>query len=159
MINLGSFSGKDMPAVRLRVTVIDRVLEVVAALLMIAILVLVIVHYKEVSGVTKNNLIAFGISTPLLWALFGWSPYAPVRFIRFPFRPTEANIASQCWLVAKLMRVMNIICMLIFLSVVCSSLKSFWGIEGNLFDLLVALPISLMLISMAVYYLFAWRYR
>ena len=96
MLNLGPYSTKEFPNIRVYPTVIDRILEGVAVLLAVAAWGCAIWVYTHAEDkiVANFSLFAAGLGTFCL-LLVGFSAYLPIRWIRFPVRITERNVAVQ----------------------------------------------------------------
>lgn len=159
MINLGPFSGKDMPEVRMPAQIVDRILEVLAFLLVLSVWILAWVYWGELSSESKNKLLTLCVVDGLLFGMLFWSSYAPIRFFNFPVRPTQRNVVSQYWLATKLTRTLNVIGTALILFVTCGELSSFWSVKANLFSVCIAATGCLMVVSFLVYFLLARRWR
>ena len=84
MLNLGPYSTKEFPNIRVYPTIIDRILEGVAVLLAIAAWVCAIWVYIHIEDkITANfSFMAAGLGT-LCLLVVGLSAYLPLRWIRF----------------------------------------------------------------------------
>ena len=95
MLNLGPYSTKEFPNIRVYPTVIDRILEGVAVLLAVAAWGCAIWVYTHAEDkiVANFSLFAAGLGTFCL-LLVGFSAYLPIRWIRF--RYVLRNVMWQC---------------------------------------------------------------
>ena len=109
MLNLGPYSTKEFPNIRVYPTVIDRILEGVAVLLAVAAWGCAIWVYTHAEDkiVANFSLFAAGLGTFCL-LLVGFSAYLPIRWIRFPVRITERNVAVQYLMAVRIARILNV---------------------------------------------------
>ena len=115
MINLGPYSGKNCPNVRFHPTVIDRILEGTALLVVLVTWVGIYWLYTQREGALLSAVWVMGGCSIFCFLLMGGLAYLPVRFINFPIRVTERNAAVQYLFAIRLTRVMNIILLLVLL--------------------------------------------
>lgn len=157
IINFGRYPGKGMPNIYIPATLIDRILEGIAILLATAVWVLALVFCQD--SLSPEGLFMIAVVVTLCTGLFLWCSRAPVHLINFPVRPTEQNIESQYWLMAKFARVMSIIMNLLFLFVQFSNLETILDVEKGLFSHLAAMTGILLGVAFLVYFMVARRYR
>jgi len=160
MLNLGPYSAKEFSGIRVHPTIVDRIMEGVAVLLAVAAWVCAIwVYFHVEDKVTANfSLLSAGLGTFSLLAI-GATAYLPVRFVHFPVRITERNIATQFFLAVRLARVMNIVIVLLFLVLVFNKVEVEYGIPQGLCNMITAGVGCLLVIVMIVYYVLAFKYK
>ena len=141
MINLGPYSGKNCPDVHFHPTVIDRILECAALIVVLATWVGIYWLYEIEGGFSVFSYLFMGIAG-----------YLPIRFINFPVRVTERNVAVQYLLATRFIRVMTVILALMFLGAV---FKEHCALGGILFFV----PLVLLGLAFAVYYILAFKYK
>ena len=160
MLNLGSHSATEFSGVRIHPTVVDRILEGVAALLVVAswaCAVWVYLHVEDKATANSSFLYA-GLGT--LGLLFmGASAYFPIRLVRFPVRITERNVATQFFLVTRMVRVLNIIIVLLFSILVFSRVEVECGIPQGLCSKLIIGISCLVMLVLVVYNILAFKYK
>lgn len=116
MINLGPYSGKSCPNVHLQPTIIDRILEGVALIVLLALCLGIYMLYIEKGGYLSHNVWIMGGTSIFCTILMGVCAYVPVRSINFPVRVNEHNIGIQYVLAVRLIRIMNVVLNLILFS-------------------------------------------
>ena len=152
MINLGPYPGKNCPDVHFRPTVIDRVLECAALIVVLATWVGIYWLYEiEDVSLSADVWMAGGFSV-FSYLFMGIAGYLPIRFINFPVRVTERNVAVQYLLATRFIRVMTVILSLMFLGAVFKKLCALGGI-------LFFVPLVLLGLAFAVYYILAFKYK
>lgn len=151
-INMGPFSGRGCPDVHYRPTVADWVLDGVALLLVLLGWVAVLVLYREQGGRVSGEVWAAAVSSVLVFALLAAGARMPVRFINFPVRVGAHNIGRQYMLAVRLMRALNICLCLLFASGPLSEHYA-WS------KVLMLVSLGLLVLSLAVYYVLAFRYK
>ncbi len=161
MINLGFYSGKHLPNVRLYPTMLDRILEVVALVVWIIMCAAVIyLCFQLPGGDTKSKAIAVAIAGTFGMVTVAYGGYAPVRLFKFPFRVTEQTVMVQVKLAARLSRVMNVALGLMFLSLALIDTEPVWGMSPTgIFELLAMISAGLLGVALLIYYYFAYKYR
>ena len=152
MINLGSYSGKGAPEVRFRPMVIDRSLEGVALLVVLATWVGIGCLYVQTDGRLSSYVWAMGGCSVFCFLLMWITSYVPVRFINFPVRVNERNVGIQYLLAVRLVRVMNIIVCLMLLA--CSFLE-----HCEFSKYLLMLSWLLLALALLGYYVLAFKYK
>ena len=140
MINLGPYSGKNCPNVRFQPTVIDRILEGTALLIVLVTWISIYWLYTQREGALLPAVLMGGLA------------YLPVRFINFPIRVTERNAAVQYLFAIRLTRVMNIILLLVLLG-------SVWGLYYAFGKLLLLVSFVLLGVAFIGYYILAFKYK
>lgn len=152
MINLGSYSGKNCPDVRFRPALMDRLLEGIALLLVLATWAVIgWLSIQKEESLLSAVWVAGGCSL-FSFLLLGGSAYLPVRFINFPVRVTERNVAVQYLLAVRFVRVLNIVISLVMLALVLV-LYDAWG------RLLFFVSFVLMGLAIIGYYVLAFKYK
>ena len=152
MINLGPYSGKNCPDVRFYPTVIDRMLEVAALLLVLATWAVIGWQYIQKEEPLQSVVWVMGGCSLFSFLLVGGSAYLPIRFINFPVRVTERNVAVQYMFALRFVRMLNI-----FLSL--SLLASVLGLYYACGTLLFFVSFVLLGLAIAGYYVFVFRYK
>lgn len=84
--------------------------------------------------------------------VLGGCAYLPVRFVRFPVRVTKRNVAVQYLLAVRLVRVLNVILNLTFLSQVYMGYYR-WA------EPFFGATFVLMIVALIGYYVLAFRYK
>ncbi|MCD8030663.1 MAG: hypothetical protein LUF85_07555 [Bacteroides sp.] len=158
MFNLGFYSGRKAPDIRLAPTRLDRVMELVALLLLIAAWVLILVPYFKGETENDNWLISMIVSTAV-FALVAWTGYMPVRFINFPVRVHEGNVVIQYLYATRFGRVLNIILQLCCVSGVLCFTGGYYGISYETVKWIFLAVAGLFLGAMIVYYILAFMHR
>ena len=160
MLNLGPYSTKEFPNIRVYPTIIDRILEGVAVLLAIAAWVCAIWVYIHIEDkITANfSFMAAGLGT-LCLLLVGISAYLPIRWIRFPVRITERNVAVQYFMAARIARILNVFLTLLFLTLVFNKVEMGYGIPQDLCNMITSAVVGLMILALIVYYILAFKYK
>lgn len=149
-------------------------MEAVALLLLLSIWLLAMLFYQKVPdtipihfnfsgeadgwGGKIHLFILAGIGT-FVMLLIGLSAYYPLRMTNLRIRFTEENKIPQLILAARLLRTLNILIGLLFILILCSMSASLFSVHSGLFILLVGIVVVLLLLSILVYYLLAWRLR
>lgn len=150
MINLGPYSGKNCPYVRFRPVVIDRILEILALVMVLA--VWACIYWLYTKGQLSTDIWVIGGISTFCFVLIGVCSYLPVRFINFPVRVNEQNIGIQYLLAIRLTRIMNVILCLIFLSAL------FLNYYESAFYFFIA-SFILMVLAFIGYYILAYKYK
>lgn len=146
-INLGLYSaqGQDIN-IKYHPSLIDRVFEVVSALMVIAGCI-----YFVANSVFENKDLLTGFLVNLLVCLLVFTcPYTPVEYIRFPVRISRQNIVKQYIMALRLMRIVNIFISLL-LVFNALSVNFSWANPA------IGISVAAMLLSIMVYYIFAIR--
>lgn len=120
MINLGPYSGKNCPNVRFQPTVIDRILEGTALLIVLVTWISIYWLYTQREGALLPAVWVMGGCSIFCFLLMGIG-VSSRPFHQFPIRVTERNAAVQYLFAIRLTRVMNIILLLVLLG-------SVWGL-------------------------------
>lgn len=152
MINLGSYSGKHCPDVRFCPTLIDRLLEGVALSLVLATWAVIGWLYVQKGEPLSSAVWVAGGCSLFGFLLLGGSAYLPIRFINFPVRVTERNVAVQYLLAVRLVRVLNIVLSLVLLARVLA-VYYVWG------ELLFFVSFVLLGLALVGYYVLAFKYK
>ena len=152
MINLGPYSGKNCPNVRFQPTVLDRILEGTALLIVRVTWISIYWLYTQREGALLPAVWVMGGCSIFCFLLMGGLAYLPVRFINFPIRVTERNAAVQYLFAIRLTRVMNIILLLVLLG-------SVWGLYYAFGKLLLLVSFVLLGVAFIGYYILAFKYK
>lgn len=160
MLDLGRYSAKNIQVARVYPSLVDRILEIVALLLILftwgsAIWIYFILHNK--SGSSSVFATAGGATAVAL--ILGISAYIPIRMIKFPFRITEHNAQAQLFLARRLVRVLNVVTLLIFITIVFTQHEQACGIPTGMAHICTGIATILLILMMIIYYIFAYRYR
>ena len=160
MLNLGPYSAKEFSNIRIHPTIVDRIMEGTAALLSVAAWVCAIWVYLHVDDkvIANFSLLSAGLGTFSLLAV-GATAYLPIRFVHFPVRITERNVATQFFLAIRFARVLNVFIVLLFLVLVFNKVEEEYGIPQGLCDMLTAGAGCLLAIVLIGYYILAFKYR
>lgn len=160
MLKLGSHSATEFSGVRIHPTVVDRILEGVAVLLVVAFWACAVwVYFHVEDKVTANSSFLYAGLGTLVFLLMGVSAYFPIRFVRFPVRITERNVATQFFLVTRMVRVQNIMIVLLFSVLIFSKVEMGFGIPQGLCSKLMVGVSCLMVMVMVVYNVLAFKYK
>ncbi len=160
MLDLGRYSAKNIQVARVYPSLVDRILEIVVLLLILftwgsAIWIYFILHDK--SGTSSVFATAGGATAVAL--ILGISAYVPIRMIKFPFRITEHNAQVQLFLARRLVRVLNVMTLLIFITIVFTQHEQACGISTGMVHICTNIAIILLILLVIIYYIFAYRYR
>lgn len=158
MINLGFNSGRKMPNVYLELSPIDRIIEGLSVLFVAAAWVLAIVFYYDLPSPPARLFISPGSMT-VMTLLFLWLSRAPIRFYNFPVKLNERNYVMQYLLASRLTRTMSLIMNLLLFWGLFIEVEYFWGVPTGTFSILMTISGGLMIVSLVVYYIFAFRNR
>lgn len=158
MINLGFRSGRNMPDVYVELTPIDRILEGLVALLVVAVWVLAVVFYFD-SPLLSSQLFIRPCIMIVSAVLFLWASRAPIRFYNFPVKLNERNYVMQYIIASRFTRVVSVIVTLILCWEFFINLEPQLNISHGLFSTFEHITIGLLLLSFVGYYVFAFRYR
>lgn len=152
MINFGPYSGKNCPNVRFQPTVLDRILEGMALLVVLVTWIGIYRLYVQKGGSLSPDVWIMGGFSVFCFLLMGIAGYLPIRFFKFPVRVTGRNAAVQYLLAMRFTRVMNIIFALMFLD---AAFRECFVLG----DILFFVPIALLGLAFAGYYVLAFKYR
>ena len=146
-INFGPYSVQDQDInIKYHPSLVDRVLEVISALMVIA----GCVYFVANSGFEDKDLLTGFLINLLVCLLVFTCPYTPVEYIRFPVRISRQNIVKQYIIALRLMRIVNIfICLLLVFNAL--SINYPWA------NPVIGISVAAMLLSIMVYYIFAIR--
>lgn len=152
MINLGPYSGKNCPDVRFQPTVLDRILEGIALLVVLVTWISIYWLYTQRGGALLPAAWVMGGCSVFSLLLMGGLAYLPVRFINFPVQVTGRNAVVQYLFAVRLTRVMNIILLLVLLG-------SVWGLYYVFGKLLLLVSLVLLGGAFIGYYILAFKYK
>jgi len=158
MINLGFKSGRDMPNVYLELAPMDRILEGLCILLTAAAWVLAVLFYFDSPSPSGRLFISPGAMTAFT-VIFFWASRAPIRLYNFPVKLNERNYVMQYLIATRLSRVVGLIGNLILFFGLFIELAPQLGVESDIFLYLMHLGGGLLLASLIVYYILAFRNR
>ena len=152
MINLGPYSGSNCPNVRFRPALVDRLLEAVALALFLFLCGSVYWFYTHSGGTLPHDVWVVWGGAAFCLLLLGGCAYLPVRFVHFPVRVNERNVAVQYLLAVRLVRVVNVILNLTFLAQVYMEYYR-WA------EPLFGVTFVLLIMALIGYYVLAFRYK
>ncbi len=158
MLNLGFYSGKNAPAVRLVPTRLDRMMELMALLLLVAAWVLVLIPYFKGAIDTERWLTSMILST-VMFAWVAWTGYMPVHLIKFPVRVHEGNVVIQYLYATRFGRVLNILLQLCCVSSVFYFAGAYYGISYETVKWIFLIVAVLFMVAMIIYYILAIHHR
>ncbi|WP_303916155.1 hypothetical protein [Bacteroides mediterraneensis] len=107
MINLGFYSGSGRD-VRYQRSVFDYLLTGIAFLPVLAGWIYILYRSEQTGGLFFQENGAAGFVMLLLFLVLGCSMFVPVRYYRFAFRVTEANVGRQYVLAIRLCQFWNV---------------------------------------------------
>lgn len=107
MINLGFYTGSGRN-VRYQRTGFDYLLTGIAFLLVLVGWIYILYQTRQVGGLFFQENGTAGIVMLLLFLVLGCSMFVPVRYYRFVFRVTEANVGRQYVLAIRLCQFWNV---------------------------------------------------
>ena len=114
--------------------------------------------HAEDKIVANFSLFAAGLGTFCL-LLVGFSAYLPIRWIRFPVRITERNVAVQYLMAVRIARILNVCLTLLFLTLVFSKVEVEYGIPQGLCNIITGAVGGLLILVLMVYYIWAFKYK
>lgn len=160
MLNLGPYSTNDYPNLRIHPTIVDRVLELAAVLPLIAAWARTIwIYINLVDKSMGNPLLLYSVLGTVAFVLIGVVTYLPIRFVRFPVRITQSNVATQFFLAIRFARVLNVFITLLFLLFVFNNVEGTYSIGHEITNLLIAVASALMALVFIAYYVLAFKYK
>lgn len=160
MLNLGPYSARNFSGIRIHPTMVDRILEGVALLMLLVAWASAIWVYTHVENpaVANYSFFSAGLGTFIV-LLLGVCAYLPIRWVRFPVRINERNAAAQYFLAIRVARIVNIIMSLLFLVLVFDKAEAQCGIPQGLCGILVAILGIMLIVVFIVYYILAFKYK
>ncbi|WP_353332557.1 DUF1648 domain-containing protein [Bacteroides sedimenti] len=165
---------KNQQDIRLPRTKVDKIMEAIALLLLIATWLLAIIFYPKLPDVipvhfnfageadgwgSKSHLFILAAVATLVMALTGFSAYYPMRMTNLRIKFTEETKATQLFLASRLLRTVNILIGVLFILVEFSMASSLFTVKPRLFSLLTGVIVILLLLSILVYFALARKYR
>lgn len=152
MINLGPYSGKNCPNVRYQPGVIDRLLEVLALLVQLALWGGSYWIYNQIGSPQSSGIwMLCGVSA-FTFILLGACAYGSVGLFNFPVRVDKRNVAVQYLLAVRFLRILNVLLGLFFVAIV---LKEYYNCVPVLFPVILALQG----IAFIAYFVIANKYK
>lgn len=158
MINLGFYSGRNMPPVYLEPKSVDRILEGISILLMAAAWVMAIVFYYDLPSPSGRLFINPGVMV-VLTVMFLWASRAPIRLYNFPVKLNERNYVMQYLIASRFTRVVNLFGNLIFFCGLFVEVEPLFDVRIGFFRMIMGAVGGLLLVAFIGYYIFAFRYR
>jgi len=174
IFNIFSRYKRDLPNVRVPRTIADKIMEVVAAILLVLIWGLAVIFYHKLPDIipihfnvlgeadkwgNKGYLFFMASIATLAMIGTGVSSYFPTRMTNFPIRITEKNILPQVKLASHYLRILNILLGILFIVILCSMSESLFPVRQGLFTVLTGIIVILLMLSVFVYYLLARRLK
>lgn len=155
LVNFGRYPGNNYPEVRFYPSMADHLLEIVAALFAASCVGMAI--YFQYTSSTWSQPSEYwwtqaGVSL-ILSLLLGFTAYLPMKFYNFPFQLNDRNIGMQCLLATRSIRVINAVINFIF------AVRMLSVIEPEIAGLTLPIGVTLLIITIAGYYLLAYRYK
>lgn len=163
-----------MPDVRAPRAFGDKILEAIAVLLLLGIWVVAFILYNKAPDVIPTHinvygkadrigskdtlLVLAGIAT-FVMALTGYRSFFPSRMSRFPVQITEQNMLIQYALIARYLRVLNVLVGMLFITMLFNISEFFLSIGNGVLEILMVIIVALLLLSAVIYNILARRYR
>jgi len=163
-----------LPDVRVPRAFGDKILETLAVLLLLGIWVVAFILYNKAPDVIPTHiniygkadrigskdtlLVLAGIAT-FVMALTGYRSFFPSRMSRFPVQITEKNMLIQYALIARYIRVLNILVGMLFVTMLFNISEFFLSIGNGVFEILMVIIVALLLLSAVTYNILARKYR
>lgn len=155
MINLGfRSSGKGLPNVHIPLSVTDYVLLGVSVTILLGIGVLMLIHRDALTGDCYGSAGIALVMTIMLWV----STRLPVRFFNYPVRVNEQNIVRQHFLACRFVRIVSIICNLLFLHLLTGQLGLDWEPQA-VKQVAEFVFLGMLVAGFIGYYIMAFRWR
>lgn len=158
MINLGFHSGRNMPSVYIKPALVDYILDGLSISFTISVWILTLVSFWKLPDQSHEfplNQILLLICT----AICLWAARAPIRYYNFPVKLTEKNCVMQLFLARRCVRAINVAINIMFLFLLFDDLEGLFNIQTELFAIISYVLSFLILIILAVYYIFAFRFK
>jgi uncharacterized membrane protein len=174
MINFFSVRRQKLPDVRVPRAFGDKILEAMAVLLLLGIWVVAFILYNKAPDVipthinvygkadrigSKNTLLALAGIATFVMALTGYRSFFPSRMSRFPVQITDQNMLIQYALIARYLRVLNVLVGMLFVAMLFNLSNFFLSIGDGIFEILMVIIVALLLFSAVVYNILARKYR
>ena len=174
MIKFFSVRRQKLPDVRAPRAYGDKILEAMAVLLLLGIWVVAFILYNKAPDVipthinvygkadrigSKNTLLALAGIATFVMALTGYRSFFPSRMSRFPVQITEQNMLIQYALIARYLRVLNVLVGMLFVAMLFNLSNFFLSIGDGIFEILMVIIVALLLLSVVIYNILARRYR
>lgn len=158
MINLGSYSGKGMPNVCIRIAPLDWIMEGISVFIVIGSWILTAIFYSQTAN-PKTLLYSAGIITAIT-ILFICMNRCPIRYYNFPVKLTEKNYIYQYRLAIRLCRIINIQINLLILIHFLAQMTTTINIKPEIIQILPGIIIpGILLITLSIYYTIAYRHK
>lgn len=174
MLNISPMYKQNLPNVRIPRTFTDKIMETLAAILLVLVWGLAVIFYHKLPDIIPIHFnisgeadrwggkvylfIMAGIAS-LAMIGTGISSYFPTRMTNFPIRITENNMLPQLILVSHYLRILNLLLGILFIVILCSMSESLFPMFHGLFNVLAGIVVILIMLSILIYYFLARRYR
>lgn len=152
MINLGFYSGTNLPTMRLRPKLIDYILMCIAFIITLFSWLFAFYLQRQGTFVVADHLILMIMMTVLVVALSLLLSFAPSSYYRFPVKLTSENLANQYLIAIRFSRVLCILIALLSFASILMEHKE-WGVFVQFAALF------LLGVSFIAYYAIAYHYR
>jgi len=174
MINFFSGRRHKLPDVRAPRAFGDKILEAIAVLLLLGIWVVAFILYNKAPDVipthinvygkadrigSKDTLLVLAGIASFVMALTGYRSFFPSRMSRFPVQITEQNMLIQYALIARYLRVLNILVGMLFITMLFNISEFFLSIGNGVLEIVMVIIVALLLLSAVIYNILARRYR
>ncbi|NDV59020.1 hypothetical protein [Bacteroides sp. 519] len=155
MINLGRFSGKGMPNIRIRPVMLDWIFIGVSLAIVILVWILFLINYQQLTA-QGNDGFTLAIMNTVITIILVSVPYIPLKWTNFPFRLTEANVWKQYFLLLRVVRISMLELNFLFLSLFLSNLIPEWKVYNAVLQLVI---MGVLGITFLIYFFIAYRWR
>lgn len=152
MINLGPYSGKNLPDIKPGYTLTQQIMDVVLILLLVIMWILTLVSYDAGRGISQ---FMWALSGTLITVIFLLPGRLRVKHYNFPVRVNEQNIYRQYKLATFVVKFMGIQINALFLAgLITNPTGERSGLTGIPLFFIILLAVTLL-----AYYVVARRLR